>query len=50
MKKKVRYPEITGIGRMIEIKKAKKKMEEMDEAMMEARMMSGCKMSFGRKK
>lgn len=57
MKAKVKYSEETGIQKLVRLKKEKERMEEMDEAMMEARamnMMHGSldmpKMKFGRKK
>jgi hypothetical protein len=39
MKNKVRYSETTGIGKMIEVKKAREKAKEMDEALLEAKAM-----------
>jgi hypothetical protein len=39
MKNKVRYSEVTGIGKMIEVKKAREKAKEMDEALLEAKAM-----------
>jgi hypothetical protein len=60
MKAKVKYSEETGIQKLVRMKKEMKRMEEMDEAMMEARamrFMSGSydmpmmpKMKFGCKK
>ena len=60
MKAKVKYSEETGIQKLVRLKKEKKRMDEMDEAMMEAKamkFMSGCydmpnlpQMNFGRKK
>jgi hypothetical protein len=59
MKAKVKYSEETGIQKLVRLKKEKKRMEEMDEAMMEARAMNimhgsfdmpTSKMNFGRKK
>ncbi len=51
MKKKIRIEPETGIQKMIRMKKAKEKMEEMDEAMMEAQaMIMAQKLQFGRKK
>lgn len=57
MKAKVKYSEETGIQKLVRLKKEKERMEEMDEAMMEARAMHALhssfdmpKMNFGRKK
>lgn len=59
MKAKIKYSEETGIQKLVRLKKEKERMEEMDEAMMEAKAMNIMhgsfnmpisKMSFGRKK
>lgn len=59
MKAKVKYSEETGIQKLVRLKKEKKRMDEMDEAMMEARAMNVMHgsfdmpmpmMKFGRKK
>lgn len=57
MKAKVKYSEETGIQKLVRLKKEKERMEEMDEAIMEARAMNMVhgsldmpKMKFGRKK
>jgi hypothetical protein len=51
MKKKIRIEPETGIQKLIRLNKMKEKAEEMDEAMMEARMFAmASKLDFGRKK
>ena len=59
MKAKVKYSEETGIQKLVRLKKEKKRMDEMDEAMMQARAMNVMRgsfdmpmpmMTFGRKK
>jgi hypothetical protein len=46
MKAKIKYSEETGIQKMIRLKKEKERMEDRDEAMMEARAMHFMHNSF----